>query len=294
MMQFVADDHFEQLVKSVKYETGILPESVHVIEDYQLTGDAGHKIPMDLYYRDANPISARAAAVFLHGGGFWGGDKKQFQIQAAYFALRYDIFAVSLNYRLNREGIFPAALQDVKSAIRWLRRGKSQYKINPSKIVVIGGSPGGNLAALAACTHEVQEYEGIGAFNEFSSEVNLVVALNGIFDFFDFIETAPAERENVKQYLGGYREEIPDIYTKASPLLQVNRMTAPMLLLHGEEDRVIPWEKSLQMYGKLLANGVPAEIKIFKGKGHGWFNRTPDAFEVIEPMVRFFNQYHFL
>jgi acetyl esterase/lipase len=293
MMKFVADDDFEQLREDAKYESGILPESVHVIEDYQLTGD-GYKIPMDIYYRDQHPLRERAAAVFLHGGGFWSGDKKQFQLQAAYLALRHDILAVSLNYRLNPAGRFPAAFQDVKYAIRWLRSVKSQYNIHPAKIVVIGGSPGGNLAGLAACNHKMPKFKDDGGLTEYSSEVNLAVALNGIFDFADFIKTAPGETEHIRQYLGGYMEEVPEIYIKASPLLQVDRLAAPMLLLHGEGDRVIPWQKSLQMYRKLIANGVPAQIQVFKGKGHGWFNRMPDAMEVMGPIERFLHQYQFL
>jgi acetyl esterase/lipase len=293
MMKFVADGDFEQLIKDAKYETGILPESVQVIEDYPLTGD-GCEIPMDIYYRAQHPLKDRAAVVFLHGGGFWSGDKKQFQLQAAYLALRHDLFAVSLNYRLNSEGVFPVALWDVKSVIRWLRSVKSQYNIHPAKIVVIGGSPGGNLAALAACTHGMAGFEGAGGLTEYSSEVNLAVVLNGILDFGDFIKTAPGEREHIKQYLGGYPEEIPEIYQKASPLMQVNRMAAPMLLLHGEDDQVIPWQKSRQMYRKLIGNGVPAQIKVFKGKGHGWFNRMPDAVEAMTSIERFLHQYQFL
>jgi acetyl esterase/lipase len=294
MLKFVEDYYFEQLVKSSKYEAGILPESVHLIENYQLTKVGCNKILMDIYYRDKKPVDDRAAVVFLHGGGFWGGDKKQFQMQAAYLALRYNIFAVSLNYRLNHEGLFPAALQDVKCAIRWLRSVKFQYNIHPSQIILVGGSPGGNLAALAACTPGIQEFEGNSGFSQYASDVNVAVALNGIFDFFDFLKSAPSERENVKRYLGGYAEEIPEIYKKASPLVQVTKITAPMLLLHGRNDEVIPWQKSLQMYRKLKKCGVQSEIKIFEGKGHGWFNQMPDSFEIIGPIERFLDQYHFL
>jgi acetyl esterase/lipase len=294
MSQFVADQYFMQLIKSPQYEDGILPKSVHVIEDYHLTTVSHQKILLDMYYRDEKPACDRAAVIFLHGGGFWNGDKKQFQTQAAYLALQYNMFAISLNYRLNSEGIFPAALQDVKCAIRWLRSVKSKYKINPARIVLLGGSPGGNLAAMAATTQGIKEYEGDGGYHEYSSTVNLAVVLNGILDFFDFIKTAPSEKENVKKYLGGSIEDIPEIYTMASPLMRVNKLTAPMILLHGDNDVVIPWQKSLQMHHKLTENGVLSEIEIFKGKGHAWFNLVPDAIDVLQPVERFLHKYQYL
>jgi acetyl esterase/lipase len=290
MLKYVDDRYFYQIIRDVAYETGTLPQSVHLCEDFQLTTVNRKKILMDIYYREAQPSSGRPAAIFIHGGGFCGGDKQQFQVQAAYLALRYNVFAVALNYRLNSEGVFPAALQDVKCAIRWVRSVGSRYHVNPDQIVLLGGSPGGNLAALAACTPEITEYEGDGGYHEYTSKVNFAVIFNGILDFNDFIQMAPEEYESIKQYLGGSVEEIPEVYSLASPLMRVTKRAAPMLLLHGRNDTVIPWQKSLQMHRKLLACGVPSEIAIFEGKGHGWFNRVPDALDALKPVECFLHK----
>jgi pectinesterase len=290
MVKYVDDRCFCQIIRDAAYEAGGLPQSVHLCEDFQLTTVNRKNILMDIYYREAQPSTGRPAVIFLHGGGFCSGDKKQFQVQAAYLALRYNIFAVSLNYRLNSEGVFPTALQDVKCAVRWVRSVGPRYHVNPDQIVLLGGSPGGNLAALAACTPEITEYEGTGGYHEYASKVNLAIIFNGILDFCDFIKTAPDEYESIKQYLGGSMEEIPEVYSMASPLMRVTKRAAPMLFLHGRNDTVIPWRKSLQMHRKLLVNGIPSEIEIFEGKGHGWFNQLPDAVDALKPVERFLHK----
>lgn len=286
-MKVVADQIFMESLKRQDCESDYLPRSVHLIEDCMVTRIDEEDITADIYYREKRPVRSRPAVIFLHGGGFWSGDKKQFQWQAAYLALQRNVFAVSLNYRLSGVAPFPAALQDVKCAVRWVRSMGAAYHIDPARIVVAGGSPGGNLAALAGVTNGVTAYDGAGGYEDFSSAVNGAILFNGMFDFFSYLETASGEIEHVEQYLGGTAADIPEKYAEASPLLRIGPDAVPMLLLHGREDAVIPCEKSEQMHQRLTEQGIPAEIAIFDGKGHGWFNRPADGMEALQRVEQF-------
>ncbi|HBF39028.1 MAG TPA: alpha/beta hydrolase [Firmicutes bacterium] len=287
-MKFIDDQQFMELLQNGFLTDEVLPKSLTFIEDQLLTTVNGKDILLDIYYREKSPVLDRPAVIFLHGGGFWSGDKRQFWRQAAFLALKYNIFAISVNYRLSGDAPFPAALSDVKCVIRWVRSMGSTYHIHPQKIALMGGSPGGHLAALAGVTNGVQAYEGGGGYDDFASNVNLAIIFNGILDFFSYLETAPSEKNYVRQYLGGTPEEIPEIYREASPLLRVGPAAPPMLLLHGKDDLVIPWGKSAQMAEKLNKQGISSEIEIYEGKGHGWFNQLPDVMKTlkrIEPFI---------
>ena len=286
-MRVVNNQLFLELLRTKHFESGYLPESLHFTPDYILAQVDRQQIAADIYYWEKKPVQNRPAVIFLHGGGFWSGDKKQFQRQAAYLALQLNVFAVSLYYRFSGGAPFPAALQDVKCAVRWVRSISSAYHIDPARIILIGGSPGGNLAALAGVTNGVEAYEGTGGFADFSSDINGAIIFNGVFDFISYIETAEDEKDHVRQYLGGSLADFPEQYVEASPLLRVWQNAVPMLLLHGREDAVIPHEKSVQMHQKLQEKGISSEIAIFDGKGHGWFNRIPDGMDALQRVERF-------
>ncbi len=288
-MKLIDDQQFMELLENGLFTDQVLPQSLTFIEDQLVTtAPKGKNILMDIYYREKKPLSHRPAVIFLHGGGFWSGDKRQFWPQASFLALKYNFFAVSVNYRLSGDASFPAALWDVKCAIRWVRSVSENYHLDPQKIVLIGGAPGGQLAAMAGVTNGVQAYEGNGGYGGFASDVNLAIIFNGVLDFISFLKTAPGEKDHVRQYLGGTPEEIPETYQEASPLLRVGLGASPMLLLHGRDDAVISWENSARMVENLNKQGISSEMEIFEGKGHGWFNQPAEVMETlkrIEPFI---------
>ncbi len=288
-MKLIDDQQFMELLENGSWTDQVLPQSLTFIEDQLLTtAPKGKNILMDIYYRKKKPLSHRPAVIFLHGGGFWSGDKRQFWPQASFLALKHNFFAVSVNYRLSGDAFFPAALWDVKCAIRWVRSVSESYHIDPQKIALIGGSPGGQLAAMAGVTNGVQAYEGNGGYGGFASDVNLAIIFNGVLDFISFLKTAPGEKDHVQQYLGGTLELAPERYQEASPLSRVGLGAPPMLLLHGRDDSVIPWENSARMVEKLNKLGIPSEMELFDEKGHGWFNQPAEVIETlkrIEPFI---------
>lgn len=190
-------------------------------------------------------------------------------------------------YRLSGEARFPAALQDAKCAVRWIRSVAEQYRIDPKRIAVCGGSAGGHLSAMMAVTGGVEEYEGNGGHADISSDVQLVILFNGEFDMWDLVEKQSLI-DAMDAFFGGSPEEVPKRYDEASPIKRVTKNTPPMLFLHGGQDRCVSHEQALAMAKRLREAGVPAEAEIYKGKPHAWFNKDPDwriSIERLEPFL---------
>ena len=137
----------------------------------------------------SNPVSVTVsegvgsfpAIVYLHGGGFAGGNRRQFEPQAAHMATKGFVGA-TIQYRLVPQAIFPAPVEDSKAAVRWLRANASTYRIDTDGIGVAGGSTGGYLAAMLGTTPHIAEFEGHGGNPGFSSRVQAVAPFNGLFD----------------------------------------------------------------------------------------------------------------
>ena len=118
------------------------------------------------------------AIVYLHGGGWSGGDKGQFEPQATHMATKGFVGA-TIQYRLVPEATFPAPVEDTKAAVRWLRANASTYRIDTDGIGVAGYSAGGHLAAMLGTTPHIAEFEGDGGNPGFSSRVQAVAAFAG-------------------------------------------------------------------------------------------------------------------
>ena len=175
------------------------------------------------------------AIVFIHGGSWKFGGKGQFNRQAAWLADRLDIFGACIEYRLSGEAQFPAALQDAKCAVRWVRSVADRYQIDVNRIAVCGGSAGGHLSAMMAVTNDIRDYEGDGGHADFRSDVQLAILYNGEFDMWDLVKKGSLI-DAMDAFFGGSSEEIPRRYDEASPILRVTKDTPPMLFLHGDQD----------------------------------------------------------
>ncbi|MBT3606296.1 MAG: alpha/beta hydrolase [Candidatus Latescibacteria bacterium] len=237
------------------------------------------------YFTRTNTTELRPAIVFIHGGSWKHGDKKQFYRQAAYLAAKHNIFGVCIEYRLSGVAKFPAALEDCKCAIRWTRSVAEKFQIDTNRIGICGGSAGAHLSALAATTNGVDAYEGKGPYQSFSSRVHLAILYNGHFDMNDQLKDH-VQDQDMYDFFGGHPWEIPEIYGAASPFIRVCKDTPPMLFLHGDQDHY-PHRQSISMGERLTHYGVYSEVEIYIGKGHAWFNREPDNQTTTERMTEF-------
>jgi acetyl esterase/lipase len=190
----------------------------------------------------------------------------------------------SINYRLSQHAVFPAQIEDCKAAVRWLRANASKYHIDPDHIGVWGASAGGHLVALLGTTAEAKQLNGKGGNADHSSRVQCVV------DFFgptDFVRWDPDFNKPVytmiTNLLGSKANENAAKARAASPLFYVNKNSAPLLIVHGDKDPLVPLNQSEAIVEAMKKAGVEARLVVIKGGDHGGAGfDTPENRKLIE------------
>jgi acetyl esterase/lipase len=206
---------------------------------------------LDLAMKKDKGGKPRPGIMIIHGGGWLEGDKSSFASRehgvpgniVDFAALGF--VAVSINYRLSGEAPFPAALEDCKTAVRWLRAHAKDYNLDPTRIGVYGNSAGGNLALLMGMTGEgAQTNEEDSPYRDQSSSLQAVASDSGPIDLTDQYRSG-ALRELCVRFMGGPPEgERAAAYRKASPSEQIHASTPPLLLIYGVEDEQVPVESA--------------------------------------------------
>ncbi len=225
----------------------------------------------------------------MHGGGFNGGDTRHAgtfeDFPAALAALAAQGYVVaSVNYRLSGEARFPAALLDVKAAIRWLRGHAAETNIDTTRVAVWGAASGGQLAALAGVTCGVPALEPADLDKDApSSCVQAVVDWYGATDMKVAEKLAPGfmppATSDTGAFLGCEPAACPPGLARvASPLSYISATSPPFLIQHGGADSVVSPAQSQALLAALKERGVPAELVIYPGVGHDIARGTaPDA-----------------
>jgi acetyl esterase/lipase len=229
--------------------------------------------------------------IWIHGGGWKAGTKDS----GPFRKLVYSGYAIaSINYRLVGEAIFPAQIYDCKAAIRWLRAHAGEYKIDPNRIGVWGGSAGGHLAALVGTSIGVKSLEGDEGNLETSSAVQAVADWYGMHDLVKALKGnlrhLPPPQPGKPMGQGGVLGLVSSLEQarQASPTTYVSKDNPPFLILHGDADPVVPVAQSTEFYEKLKAAGVPATLHVFPGAGHGLQGLEGQATDMT---LKFFDQY---
>lgn len=233
------------------------------------TTNEGVDLKMDIHYPQALEKPA-PLVVYVHGGGWVGGDKnggigRDF---APLLLQRGYVFA-SINYRLSPEYQFPAHIQDVQCAIRHLRFNAEKYGIDPQRIAALGGSAGGHLVALLGTADENAGWplgDYLEAYTGTSSHVQAVVDLFGPTDLVQI----SSGRSNVEGHIFGARDLNDPKLLLYSPLSHATPDDPPFLILHGDQDGVVPLVHSQLLLEKLEAAGVPARLIVVLNSGHSF------------------------
>ena len=284
------DDAGDRIVK----KTEVWPSRIEVPQGVEMTESVYARrgdMKLDLtYFTRKKTRNKRPAILFVHGGSWRHGDKRQFYRQAAYLTQKYNLFSVCVTYRLSGVAKYPAALNDCKTAVRWIRSVAKEHQVDTNRLAVCGGSAGAHLSSLLALTSGVKKFDAEGPYGDFSSEVHLAVLFNGHFDLTEQLKEHIQDRAML-QFFGHHPWQRPDIYGEASPILWINAQSPPMLFLHGDKDHY-PHKQSIAMTQRLKHFGVDAELEIYAGKGHAWFNREPDC-EITTKRVAQFIEKHF-
>ena len=232
-------------------------------------------LTLDLYLPQAKSFP-RPALVFVHGGAWNSGDARHnggfsdFPALLNALAARGYVVA-SVNYRLSGEAPFPAALQDVKSTIRWLRSHKTDFNLEDTRIAVWGAGAGGQLAALAGVSCGVAILEPKGEAGAPSDCVQGVIDWYGVSDFesmaADLGKPAP-DKSDAGDFLGCEPSLCAiGVARNASPLAYIQPMSPPFLIQHGAQDMSVSPRQSQKLYDALRARNVPAQLAIYPGVG---------------------------
>lgn len=262
-----------------------LPETVTETKDIEYGRVGGKALLLDMYL-PKNLDKPAPALMFIHGGGWKKGSRADYR----YYTIRmaeagYAAFTIS--YRLSGEATFPAALEDCKCAVRWIRANAAKHNVDPGRIAVIGGSGGAHLAMLAGYT-DAPELEGKGGNEGISSRVHAVVNFYGPSDL-----TTERAREfgDVIAFLGKPYAEDSKLYELASPMFHVKPGLPPTLIIHGTIDELVPIDQSAQLAQRLRAAGVPCEFDPIPGWPHTMDLAKPINERFLYDMRKFFEKY---
>jgi acetyl esterase/lipase len=238
--------------------------------------------------RPKNPTGKTAAILCIHGGGFRAGKREGWDGRCKQLAERGYV-AATATYRLAPKHQFPAAVEDVKAAVRWLRANAEKYSIDPDRIGVIGDSAGGHLAQFLGVTGGVGQFEGSGGNAAFSSRVSCVVNYYGPSDLTKSYGKSVDAAEVLPLWLGGDATKERHRHILASPLYWVTPGAAPTLILQGTEDKYVNHEQAVWMRDKLQAADVEVELLTLEGAGHGF--KGADAEKAWKAALEFFDRH---
>jgi acetyl esterase/lipase len=209
--------------------------------------------------------------VWIHGGGWRSGSKERCP---AVRMVSRGYAAASIGYRLSGEAKFPAQIEDCKAAIRWLRANAEKYHLDPDHIGAWGSSAGGHLVALLGTSGGVQDLEGSLGNNGYSSRVQAVVDFFGPTDFLRmsaFPSKIQHDAANSPESLliGGPIQQNKAKAARANPITYVDRSDPPFLIMHGDQDPLVPPNQSELLEQALRKAGVEVTLRVLHGAGHG-------------------------
>ena len=198
--------------------------------------------------------------VFFHGGGWNSGDYKQFERQSIYFASR-GMVAISVEYRIrNKHGTSPIqAMEDAKSAIRFIRLNAELFSINPNRIAAAGGSAGGHLAAVAG---NIDLFDNSSEDLTISSKPDLLILYNPVLHY-------------------GRKWGWIDNPSNASPYENLSEGATPTIILTGTQDKIVPVELIENYKKRMEAVGSRCDVIFYEGAEHAFFNKGQDFIDTV-------------
>lgn len=276
-----------------------LPAHIRAFEDvvYTVIPNSPYgkrSLRLNIYRRDDK--KKYPVLLMVHGGAWSSGDRSM-QIPLAQQIATHGYVTIPVEYRLSPEAPYPAALYDLKTAVRWVRANAKKYGMDTTCIAISGCSAGGHLASLVGMTNGSLRHEGTGAYRQYSSAVQAVVDMDGILTFVNK-ENIEETNENIRKmggqlpknaiWLRGNYADAKEIWEEASPLLWVTQKSAPICFInslnpryHAGRDELIEKLKQYDIYSEM--HQIKEDLHPF-WLFHPWFN------SVVKYTVDFLDQ----
>ena len=272
-------------------DTPPAPPAGYVVKYDVHYGEISERQKLDIVY-PKEPGNPRPAVILIHSGGWYTGGKggeSTFKQMCRFAEEGY--VALSIGYRLTDEAVFPAAVEDCKLAVRWLRAHAAEYGVDPTRIAAMGASAGGHLAAMLAVTQPQDGLEGNGGFAAESSAIQAAVPVCAPLDLRVPLSKDLAQTDDplVVQFLGGPLAEKAEEARRASPLAHVRPGLPPILLVHGSADKRVNPEQTTRMAEALREAGCPHEVIMVEGGKHGMGIAREEP--VSSQIIAFLNRY---
>jgi acetyl esterase/lipase len=231
------------------------------------------------------------AVICLHGGGWVNGTRKT-NLPIMIKLAQAGYVAVSVQYRLAKEAPLPAAVHDVKCAVRWLRANAGVFNVDPDRFAALGYSSGGTLACLLGQTTPLDGLEGEGGFPTFSSRVQAVVSYSGISDLAAWQKDNPFfSRISLSQCIKESSDKAEKLCGTISPITHARGDKAAVLLMHGTKDPIVAYEQSVRLHKRLQEEGARVRFLPIESAGHILVGdeeekADADAIKFLDEMLR--------
>ncbi len=287
----VAGSELENWVASPGFK--VIPDIVYHTAD-------GHQNKLDVYL-PTGAAGLLPTVIYFHGGG-WVRTQKEQVIPMVLPYLQMGMAVVNVDYRLAGVALAPAAVEDARCALRWVYKHADDYSFDLNRILVSGNSAGGHLALMAGLLKREDGLDyGCRIFKRLSYQTfnvatakHLEMKVSAIVNFYGITDVlAVLEGDGAKFYAEEWFGTLPNrtqLAKRLSPVNYVRGDAPPILTVHGEQDRAVPYQQAVKLHERLSRAGVPAQLYSVKSGAHGSFPPA-DNHAIWDEVRRFIERY---
>jgi len=257
-------------------------------EGADITADVvyGHKHGMALTFDVFKPEEPNGAGIlFMVSGGWyshWAPPEQTAQLFTPMLEKGFTVFAV--RHGSSPKYVIPEILEDVRRSVRFVRANAERFGVDPERLGVTGGSAGGHLSLMLGTASDEGDPEANDDVLRVSDRVAAVVAYYPPTDVRPWVDESSTYWQNYP----ALRFE-PAQAGNCSPILHVSEDDPPTLLIHGDQDKLVPLEHSTKIQAEFEKRNVPCEVLVIEGAGHGFL--AEDARRAGEATVAWFEKH---
>lgn len=245
----------------------------------------------DCFYPEKTSNQKIPAVIMIHGGG-WASGNKSHLVPLAQILAVHGFFTATVEHRLSPEAKYPAAIQDLKTFVKWLKINAEKYNIDTTKIAVLGCSSGATLATFLGVSGQNQKFQSHKIDENVSDKVQAIINIDGIVDFTDANESGkdddPAKPSAGARWFGTTFQQNPEIWIEASPLIYAGPQTPPTLFINSALPR---FHAGREKYIEILTrNNIYTEIHTIQNTPHPFWLFHPWFDDAWPKIVDFLNK----